>query len=65
MKKKILLLCVMVAVLACILAISVCAAEPSYKDGEWIYADDDVTKLAIRDTDGNPLIWYMNGEELK
>ena len=65
MKKKILLLVAMVAMLVCILSISISAAEPSYKDGEWIYADDDTTKLAIRDTDGNPLIWYMNGDELK
>ena len=65
MKKKILLVLSIVAILACVLAISVSAAEPSYADGEWIYANDGTTKLAIRDTDGNPLIWYMNGEELK
>ena len=65
MKKKILLVLSIVAILACVLAISVSAAEPSYADGEWIYASDGTTKLAIRDTDGNPLIWYMNGEELK
>ncbi len=65
MKKRILLITVLVAILACIFAISVNAAEPSYKDGEWIYAADGTTKLAIRDTDGNPLIWYMNGSELK
>ena len=65
MKKRILLMTAMIAVLICIFAISISAAEPSYKDGEWIYAEDGTTKLAIRDTDGNPLIWYMNGEELK
>ena len=65
MKKRILLMTAMIAVLICIFAISISAAEPSYKDGEWIYAEDGTSKLAIRDTDGNPLIWYMNGEELK
>ena len=65
MKKKFLLFIAIISVLACMLVISVSAAEPSYKDGEWIYAADGTTKLAIRDTEGNPLIWYMNGEELK
>lgn len=65
MKKKILLMTAMIVVLICIFTVSISAAEPSYKDGEWIYAEDGTTKLAIRDTDGNPLIWYMNGEELK
>ncbi len=65
MKKKIFLTLAIVVVLTCLFAIAVSAAEPSYKDGEWIYAADGTTKLAIRDTDGNPLIWYMNGEELK
>lgn len=65
MKKNIILLIAMVVTLACMLVISVSAAEPSYADGEWIYAADGVTKLTLRDTDGNPLIWYMNGEELK
>ena len=65
MKKRILLVALMVAMLACVLAISISAAEPAYNDGEWIYAADGTTKLAIRDTDGNPLIWYMNGDQLK
>ncbi|MBO5287476.1 MAG: hypothetical protein J6B34_05060 [Clostridia bacterium] len=65
MKKKLLLVFAMVAMLACLFALAVNAAEPSYKDGEWIYAADGTTKLAIRDTDGNPLIWYMNGDQLK
>ena len=65
MKKKFFLTLAILMVLTCIFAVSVSAAEPSYADGEWIYAADGVTKLAIRDTDGNPLIWYMNGEELK
>ncbi|MBO5374477.1 MAG: hypothetical protein J6A54_03400, partial [Clostridia bacterium] len=67
MKKKLLLLTVLIMALVCLLAISVSAAEPtpSYKKGEWIFAADGTTKLAIRDTEGNPLIWYMNGEELK
>ena len=65
MKKKILLAVLMVSMLVCAFAMSISAAEPCYNDGEWIYADDDTTKLAIRDTEGNPLIWYMNGEELK
>ncbi len=65
MKKRILLVALMVAMLVCVFAISISAAEPAYNDGEWIYAADGTTKLAIRDTDGNPLIWYMNGEELK
>ncbi|MBR2024734.1 MAG: leucine-rich repeat protein [Clostridia bacterium] len=65
MKKKILLAIAMVTLLVCVFAISVSAAEPAYNDGEWIYAADGTTKLAIRDTEGNPLVWYMNGEELK
>ncbi|MBQ2809585.1 MAG: hypothetical protein IJF11_01695 [Clostridia bacterium] len=65
MKRKLILLMAIVMALMCFFAISVSAAEPSYADGEWIYAADGTTKLAIRDTDGNPLIWYMNGETLK
>ena len=65
MKKRIILAVAMIAVLVCVLAVSISAAEPAYNDGEWIYAADGTTKLAIRDTDGNPLIWYMNGDQLK
>ncbi|MBO5212279.1 MAG: hypothetical protein J6B60_01935 [Clostridia bacterium] len=65
MRKKLFLFVAMAAMLMCLFAITSSAAEPSYKDGEWIYASDGTTKLAIRDTDGNPLIWYMNGDELK
>ena len=65
MKKRIFLFVTILAILACLLAVTISAAEPSYADGEWIYADDGVTKLAIRDTEGNPLIWYMNGDVLK
>ena len=65
MKKRNLFFVVMLALLACLFATVISAAEPSHIEGEWIYADDDTTKLAIRDTEGNPLIWYMNGEELK
>lgn len=65
MKKKIFLTIAIMVVLTCLFALCVFAAEPSYNDGEWIYAADGTTKLAIRDTDGNPLLWYMNGEELK
>ena len=65
MKKKILLMVAIVAMLVCLFAISASAAEPAYNDGEWIYAADGTTKLAIRDTEGNPLVWYMNGDELK
>ncbi len=63
--KKILFTLLTLSLLVCAFMLCASAAEPSYKDGEWIYAADGVTKLAIRDTDGNPLIWYMNGEELK
>ena len=65
MKKRIFLVIAMIAMLACILAVSISAVDPAYADGEWIYADDDTTKLAIRDIEGNPLIWYMNGTQLK
>ena len=65
MKKKIFLAIAVVAMLVCLLAISVSAAEPAYNDGGWIYAADGTTKLAIRDTEGNPLIWYLNGDEIK
>ena len=65
MKKRILLVALMAAMLVCVLAISISAAEPAYNDGEWIYAADGTTKLAIRDTDGNPLIWYLNGDQIK
>ena len=65
MKKRLFLITLISFALLCLFAASVSAAEPSYKDGEWIYAADGTTKLAIRDTDGNPLIWYLNGEELK
>ena len=63
--KKVFLILSLATVFVCLLAFSVSAAEPSYADGEWIYAADGVTKITLRDTDGNPLIWYMNGEELK
>ena len=65
MKKKIFLMVAVVAMLVCLFAISASAAEPAYNDGEWIYAADGTTKLAIRDTEGNPLIWYLNGDEIK
>ena len=65
MKKRLFLITLISFALLCLFAASVSAAEPSYKDGEWIYAADGTTRLAIRDTDGNPLIWYLNGEELK
>ena len=49
----------------CALALTINAAEPAYTDGEWIYAADGVTKVTLYDTEGNPLVWYMKGEELK
>ena len=63
--KKIIFTVLALSLLLCAFTLCVFASEPSYKDGEWIYAADGETKLAIRDTEGNPLIWYMSGEELK
>ena len=63
--KKVLISVFVFSVLMCLFALGICAAEPSYADGEWIYASDGETKLTLRDTDGNPLIWYMNGDEIK
>ena len=65
MKKRLFIFLIVTVIACCLFALSVSAAEPSYKDGEWIYAADGVTKLTMYDTDGNPLIWYMNGETLK
>ena len=65
MKRKLILTLLVVCLLMCLFAVSVNAAEPSYTDGEWIYAADGVTKLTLRDTDGDPLIWYTNGDEIK
>ena len=63
--KRLFIITLLMTFVVAAFALTANAAEPAYNDGEWIYAADGTTKLAIRDTDGNPLIWYMNGEELK
>ena len=56
MKKRILLVVAMVAMLICVLAISTSAVTPN-NDGEK-YVALDKTTLALYDVDGNPLAWF-------
>ena len=58
MKKKLFLVIAIVAVLACLFAISVSAAEPNY-DGEKVTLADG-TECPLWDEEGNPLIWYVS-----
>ena len=60
MKRKILLIVAMIAILACVFALSVSAAEPNTA-GETVTLDDG-TVCALWDTDGNPLHWYVVSE---
>ena len=57
MKKKLFLVIAIVAVLVCLFAISVSAAEPNY-NGEKVTLDDG-TECPLWDEEGNPLIWYV------
>lgn len=57
MKKKLFLVTVIVAVLACLFAFSAYAAEPD-TSRETVTLSDG-TKCALWDTDGNGLIWYV------
>ena len=58
MKKKLLLLIATVAILTCLFAIAVNAAEPNY-EGETVTLSDG-TVCPLWDTDGNALIWYVS-----
>ena len=58
MKKKILLFALMIAVLACLFAVSISAVTPN-NDGE-VYVASDGTTLALYDTDGNALAWFKD-----
>lgn len=58
MKKKLFLLVVMVAMLACLFAISTLAAAPDTT--KETFTLEDGTVLPIWDTDGNGLIWYKS-----
>ena len=60
MKKKILLAIVIMAVLTCLFAIGVCAAEPNY-NGEKVTLKDG-TVCPLYDTDGNAISWYVKSE---
>ncbi|MBE6664517.1 MAG: leucine-rich repeat domain-containing protein [Ruminococcaceae bacterium] len=57
MKKKLFLVIAIVAVLACLFAIGVSAAEPNY-DGEKVTLADG-TVCPLYDLDGNPLVWIV------
>ena len=57
MKKKLFLLLAMLALVVCMLAISVSAAEPD--TSEECVTLNDGTVCPLWDTDGNPLIWYV------
>ena len=57
MKKKLFFVIAIVAVLACLFAISVSAAEPNY-DGEKVTLADE-TVCPLYDLDGNPLVWIV------
>lgn len=61
MKKKILLLVSLIAVLACVFALSISAAEADNSKGTVTL--DDGTVCALWDTEGNPLIWYLAGTD--
>ena len=61
MKKKLLLIVSLIAVLACIFALSISAAEPDNSKGTVTL--DDGTVCALWDTEGNPLIWYLAGTD--
>lgn len=57
MKRKLLLITFMVAIIACLFVMSLSAAEPNY-DGEKVTLDDG-TVCPLYDVDGNPLAWYV------
>ena len=59
MKKKILLMVVIVAVLICLFAISASAAVTPNNDGE-VYVTSDNKTLALYDTEGNALAWFKD-----
>lgn len=61
MKKRILLVALMVALLVCLFAISVSAAEPDTSKETVTLADGTV--CALWDTDGKPLIWYVKSTD--
>ena len=61
MKKKIVLIVVMIAILACLFAISVCAA--SYDFTRKVTLDNN-TEVALYDSEGNALTWYYDGTNL-
>ncbi len=65
MKKKLFLAFLMVAMLICLLAVSVSAEETDMPAYDRTYNIDDVEyPIWEQDTDGNyhPLIWYLNSE---
>ena len=57
MKRKLMLIVAMIAILACLFALSVSAAEPDTT--KKTVTLEDGTVCAIWDTDGNPLHWYV------
>ena len=59
MKKKLFLIVAIVAILTCLFAISVSAAEPNY-NGETVTLKDG-TVCPLYDTDGNAISWYVDG----
>ncbi len=61
MKKKLLLIVSMVALLVCLLAFGASAAEPD-TTRETVTLSDG-TQCALWDTDGNPLIWYVTSTD--
>ena len=61
MKKKLIIMLSIVAVLACIFAITAFAAEPD-TSRETVTLNDG-TECALWDTAGNPLIWYVTGTD--
>ena len=61
MKKKLIIMLSIVAVLACLFAITAFAAEPD-TSRETVTLNDG-TECALWDTAGNPLIWYVTGTD--
>ena len=58
MKRKLMLIVAMIAILACLFALSVSAVEPDATKGTVTL--NDGTECALYDVNGNALVWYIN-----
>ncbi|MBQ3018421.1 MAG: leucine-rich repeat protein [Clostridia bacterium] len=61
MKKKLIIMLSIVAVLACLFAITAFAADPD-NNGKTVTLSDG-TVCALYDTEGNPLLWYITSTD--